>query len=83
MRSSTFPGSVYGRRWTVYGKKLARNKKIQRTAFPLNRLPYTLHRMPRSVQFYGLIDSDSLNTPRSSEGKKRLAGSQRRSQFLL
>jgi hypothetical protein len=32
---------------------------------------------------YGRIDSDSFNTPLSSEGKNRLAGSQRRSQFLL
>jgi len=44
-----------------------------------------LHRAAtiRRVEFYGRMDSDSLSTPLSSEGKKRAAGSQRRSQFLL
>lgn len=36
-----------------------------------------------TTENYGLMDSDSFSTPRSSAGKKRVAGSQRRSQLLL
>jgi hypothetical protein len=32
---------------------------------------------------YGLMDSDNFSTPRSSDGEKRVVGSQCRSQFLL